>query len=214
MKSLEYLNDDSHPEELEEDWIRHFFERCRLSSDSDMQTVWAKILAGAANSPGLISRKTIDLVGTLEKSDAQEIAQFFNTVIEISRKSENNEGAIFFDPYCVIPHVHRDAVPEKYSPTFNSLSHLEDLGIIRFTVANTYYTVTSQVSKSFSYNSKLYSLDLSNSNSQLNIGHALLTKNGKELYTVIKNDGDPTYFYQIVKFFSDNGYHPCCSVFD
>jgi Protein of unknown function (DUF2806) len=51
-KALPLLNPDSQPNEIENDWIVNFFDRCRLISDNDMQKLWSRVLAGEANSPG------------------------------------------------------------------------------------------------------------------------------------------------------------------
>ncbi len=39
-------------------------------SDDEMQTLWAKVLAGEANSPGTYSKRTVNLLSDLDKKDA------------------------------------------------------------------------------------------------------------------------------------------------
>ena len=36
-----------------------------------MQSLWARLLAGEANQPGTFSKRTVELVASLDKSDAQ-----------------------------------------------------------------------------------------------------------------------------------------------
>ena len=69
-KAIPNLSDAARPEDIERDWLTHFFDRCRLISNDEMQMIWANILAGQANAPGSFSKKTIDLVATLDKADA------------------------------------------------------------------------------------------------------------------------------------------------
>ena len=38
---------------MEEDWIANFFDKCRIVSDSEMQSLWARVLAGEANALAL-----------------------------------------------------------------------------------------------------------------------------------------------------------------
>ncbi len=64
------LNDDAKPEEMDNDWISHFFEKCRNVSDNEMQCLWSRLLAGEANKPGSYSKRTIELISNLDKSDA------------------------------------------------------------------------------------------------------------------------------------------------
>ena len=69
-KAIPNLNDDANPEEMENDWIMNFFDKCRMVSDGEMQQIWAGILAGEGNNPGSFSRKTVNLVADLDKRDA------------------------------------------------------------------------------------------------------------------------------------------------
>jgi len=70
-QALPQLDDKSKPEQVEDDWITNFFDKCRLISDSEMQTLWSRVLAGEANSPGSYSKRTVDFLSSLDKTDAQ-----------------------------------------------------------------------------------------------------------------------------------------------
>jgi len=69
-KALPQLEDDSKPQEINDDWITNFFDKCRLVSDEEMQALWAKVLAGEANFPGKYSKRTVNFLASLDKSDA------------------------------------------------------------------------------------------------------------------------------------------------
>src|SRR4051812_35072101 len=43
------LSETAKPADIESDWIANFFEKCRLVSDEQMQTIWSRILANEAN---------------------------------------------------------------------------------------------------------------------------------------------------------------------
>ncbi len=70
-KALPLLEEEASPQNIEDDWIAHFFDRCRLISDEEMQTLWSKVLAGEANSPGRYSKRTVNLLASLDKADAE-----------------------------------------------------------------------------------------------------------------------------------------------
>lgn len=70
-KAINNVSEDAHPQEIEDDWITNFFDKSRLISDEEMQKLWAKLLAGEANSPGKYSKRTINIMSSLERSDAQ-----------------------------------------------------------------------------------------------------------------------------------------------
>ncbi len=64
------LEDTANPADVDNDWIANFFEKCRITSDSEMQELWSKVLAGEANSPGSFSTRTVNFLSTFSKSDA------------------------------------------------------------------------------------------------------------------------------------------------
>ena len=69
-KALPQVKDEAQPENIEDDWITNFFDKCRLISNDEMQILWSKVLAGEANSPGTYSKRTVNFLGSLDKSDA------------------------------------------------------------------------------------------------------------------------------------------------
>ena len=82
-KAIPQLNDSSNPQNMEDDWITNFFDKCRIVSDEEMQLLWAKVLAGEANSPGTYSKRTVNSLGSLDKRDAQLFTNFCSFVMII-----------------------------------------------------------------------------------------------------------------------------------
>jgi hypothetical protein len=68
--ALEDVDEKARPQEMEDDWISNFFDKCRLISDEEMQSLWAKVLAGEANTPGKFSKRTVNFLSSIDKSDA------------------------------------------------------------------------------------------------------------------------------------------------
>lgn len=69
-QALPLLEDKSAPEKVENDWITNCFDKARIVSDDEMQRLWAKVLAQEANAPGAFSKRTVNLIGDLDKQDA------------------------------------------------------------------------------------------------------------------------------------------------
>ncbi|MCY3569269.1 MAG: DUF2806 domain-containing protein [Chloroflexi bacterium] len=69
-QAIPHLSEDAEPEKIDDDFLRNFFDKSRLVSDEQMQDIWARILAGEANNPGTFSRKTINILADMDKSDA------------------------------------------------------------------------------------------------------------------------------------------------
>ncbi|RPJ77282.1 MAG: DUF2806 domain-containing protein, partial [Alphaproteobacteria bacterium] len=118
-KALPQVKDEAQPQNIEDDWITNFFDKCRLISDNEMQTLWSKVLAGEANSPGTYSKRTVNLLGSLDKADAflfQSLCGFgwfFGNVVPIIYEVE-------------------DEIYTKHGINFGALKHLDEIGLLSF----------------------------------------------------------------------------------
>lgn len=168
-KATTQLNDDAKPEAMHEDWISHFFEKCRNVSDIEMQGLWSRLLAGEANKPGSYSKRTIELISTLDKSDAHLFTQLCTYAIT---------GA----DVCPLVFNHKADIYKKNGINFGSLNHLDTLGLIRF------QTLKKFVIQNLPQNTVMFYFDIpinftlkAKSKNNLEIGGVLLTKTGQQL---------------------------------
>ena len=65
--AIPLLEDHSSPEGVAGDWITNFFDKSRIVSDMEMQSLWSRVLAGEANAPGTFAKRTVNLLGDLDK---------------------------------------------------------------------------------------------------------------------------------------------------
>jgi hypothetical protein len=70
-KALPNVSNEAKPENIETDWIANFFDKGRLVTDEDMQALWARVLAGEANSPGSHSKRTVSTLSFIDKNEAE-----------------------------------------------------------------------------------------------------------------------------------------------
>jgi hypothetical protein len=144
-KALPEVSDQARPEEIEDDWIVHFFDKCRLISDEEIQTLWARVLSGQANSPGTYGKRTIEVLSTLEKSDAVLFSSLCKSCVSASEH---------FDPKSVgYPFIY-DSNHEIYNKegiSYASLVQLESLGLIRYTSTSGYVLTQVKTVQSFFY---------------------------------------------------------------
>ena len=168
-KALPEVSSEARPENIEDDWIINFFDKCRLISDDEMQKLWARVLSGEANTPGKYSKRTVDLLASLDKSDAEAFSKLCSFVVFMGD---------------VVPLVY-DTDHQIYTGhgvTFSLLSHLDSIGLIQFG------GVTGFVRRGFSqkghiyyYGQPLYIEFSQPENNQMELGHVLLTKVGQQL---------------------------------
>jgi hypothetical protein len=62
-KAIPQLEDRSRPENLEDDWVANFFDKCRIVSDGEMQSLWAKVFGGRGQQPWYLCQKNGEPAG-------------------------------------------------------------------------------------------------------------------------------------------------------
>jgi hypothetical protein len=186
-KALPRVDDEASPENVEDDWITNFFDKCRLISDIEMQDLWAKVLAGEANSPGKYSKRTVNLLASLDKTDAELFSSLCSFAVELGG---------------LVPLIYdtEASIYTEHEIHFSSLSHLDSIGLIQFdSLAGFVRTGLSQKGFIPYYDEKLWIefTKLNKSNEyEMRIGKVLLTKVGQQLAPICGSksvDGFPSY---------------------
>jgi hypothetical protein len=120
QQALPHVEERSNPLQVEDDWIFNFFDKCKLISDTEMQSIWSRILADEANAPSAFSKRTVNLLASLDKTDAQIFTQLCTFAWKIGRQIV----PIIYDP--------DHEMYKGHGITTKSLKHLEDIGLIRY----------------------------------------------------------------------------------
>ena len=168
-KALPQLTEKATPDSMENDWLVNFFDKSRIVSDNEMQDLWSRVLAGEANTPGTYSKRTVNFLSDLDKVDAELFTKLCGF------------GWMIGD---VVPLVfdHRAKIYNKHGINFNSLSHLESIGLVQFnSIAG---LVRHNLPKKFAvlYYGKPLTLEMpKDADNKLEVGKAFLTKIGQEL---------------------------------
>lgn len=180
-ESLPLLEDHSSPENVNDDWITNFFDKCRIVSDAEMQKLWSRVLANEANKPGAFSRRTVNLISDLEKKDADLFTNLcrFDWMIE-------NVTPLVFD----LQHE----IYSKHGINFRTLSHLEALGLVHFDSLAEFQILKLPKNYSVTYYDSLVELTMpKDTDNSLKIGHAILTNAGLELAPICGSQPIPEY---------------------
>ena len=172
QQALPLLEENSHPEKVQDDWITNFFDKCRIVSDGDMQRLWARVLAGEANAPGAFSRRTVNLMADLDKADAELFMRLCGFCWLIG-----NAVPLVFN--------HQGDIYNRHWIHFSSMSHLESLGLIQFDGLTTFRTLRLPKKFPVVYYGRPVELTLPKATDNvLELGHVLLTQAGQELVPV------------------------------
>jgi uncharacterized repeat protein (TIGR03899 family) len=73
------------PKSVDPDWIAAFFDQCKDVSTEHMQQIWARMLAGEVANPGTFSRRTLLIVQSMTKSEAESFTQFCSLTFEFDK---------------------------------------------------------------------------------------------------------------------------------
>ena len=167
------------PEEIEDDWLTHFFDKCDKISNEQMQSIWSNLLSGEATQPGTYSKRTVDLVASMDRKDADLFTRFCQFTWMVGEP---------------VPMIF-DVTDEMYSSaglTFSDLKHLDAIGLISFESVSGYAkNGVNQKGVVFYFGKPTFLKFPEEKNNKFGIGQALFTQAGKELVPIcnaVKND--------------------------
>ena len=224
-KSLDKLNEDADPHDIEDDWIIKFFDKSRLITDDQMQNLWASILAGEANCAGSYSPKTLTTLAGMN----QEVVTLFNAFCSLCIVDLENPNAFLRSPSnfkirdAIVPIITRvmtysgafrrdssgfaqqsEAICKKYGFGIDKFQLLSEHGLIQDDNTLTDYA-------HFWHSNMLWAPLNPSANSpfktddyqQFTIPGYRLSYVGKELFHLTKRDNLPGYFEELIDFLQE-----------
>jgi len=174
-KAFPEVSAEAKPENIEDDWIVNFFDKCRLVSDAEMQALWARILAGEANSPGSYSRKTVNVVANLDKFDAEMFTRLCSFGFWMGG---------FFE---ILVYNSEDDIYKKRGVNFDRLSLLDSIGLVQFSPLTGYqFLALPDKGYTLYFDQKVWLEFPPGKKPSLDVGHVLPTQVGRQLISVCK----------------------------
>ncbi|GAB2544676.1 DUF2806 domain-containing protein [Rhodanobacter koreensis] len=192
--AIPLLDESAEPEKLDDDWISNFFEKSRIVSDTEMQSLWSKVLAGEANDPGKYARRTVNLISDLDKSDAE----LFSELCGFSWMVNEPKPLVFGTS---------DEIYRSKGLDFDTLSHLDSLGLIKFDPLSG-FAVRCTISKvTITYFGRPLGLGLELAEGQFEIetGNVMFTKAGQQLAEISGSKPVEGFYDHVVKHYKDAG---------
>ena len=178
QKALPLLTENSSPQNMDKDWIVNFFDKSRIVSDDEMQNLWARVLAGEANTPGVYSRRTVNFISDMDKNDANLFTKLCCFALD-------------FDGPLVFVEDYKDDIYKNNGITYLTLEHLDSIGLVKFFSIGSHNAKFSRLEMEFSYFGEKRKLVFGEQETSLNLGQVSLTKIGEELFSIA--GGTPVY---------------------
>lgn len=174
-KTIPNVDPNAPTDDVEDDWITNFFDKCRSVSDVEMQNLWARILSDEANSPGSFSRKTINLVADLDKSSAE----LFQTLCSFGWDFGGLLVPLIFDL--------ADPIYQQNGLSLLSLSHLDSIGLIQISATSGFRIGDQPKVLTTAYHERSVLLTFpAEKGNHLRIGIVLMTPSGIELSRIVQ----------------------------
>ena len=185
-KTLPQLDDDAKPDAMDDDWTTNFFNKCRIVSDDDMQTLWSRVLAGEASSPGFYSKRTVNFLSDMDKNDAELFTNLCGFVWMMG-----DIDPLVFD--------YQAKIYNDKNINFNTLKHLDSIGLVTCDGVGTIVRIGLPKKFVIIYYGKPLILEMpKDSSNKLEIGHAQFTRIGRELAPICGSK-PVAGFYKYVK---------------
>jgi len=179
-KALPEIKIGAVAENVEDDWVTEFFQKCRTVSNQDAQSLWAKVLAGEFNAPGSFSKRTLNVLSMISHFEALTFQQLCKTVW--------NFGGTLYPVLSPMPF-------ESLGLSHLLLEHLEAAELIKFHDSNQHITIPKsthggKMQIAVAYFQSLYTLLPSSEGSDLNMGRVMFTPAGAQLSRIADVEGD------------------------
>ena len=174
-KALPQLDEQTNPDSMENDWIVNFFDKSRIVSDSEMQDLWSRILAGEANAPGTYAKRTVNFLSDLDKAEADLFTKLCGFVWMIGELKP-----LVFDG--------RAEIYNRNGIDFKSLSHLDSIGLVQYEELAGFVTQRLPERLTVVYHGTPVTLEMpKDADNEISIGKVLLTRIGEELAPICRS---------------------------
>jgi len=218
-KAVKYLPEKVSDEKVDDDWVRFFFNYAQDISNSDIQNIWAKLLAGEVAKPGSFSYRAINTLRLFNQHEAivfstycRQVTVFYKVVSAKKWKYRKNVF-IYEENDISVPEKFIMARLEPIEPSYyvhdavnNSpeTKILESLGLILKVPSSSYFFQSIERNEGilFEYFGKRHLLI--NNGTSTRVYFSEFTPVGLELASLV-DDGqmDKEYLETIIKYFKN-----------
>jgi hypothetical protein len=174
-------------EPVDKDWSKRFFNIVQDISDEEMQSLWGRILAGETKQPNSYSKRTLELLKNLSKTEAEVFTKFAELkLVATNSVIWNNDNGVF--------------LKNEFNITFNDRLLMNELGLIS-SENNLEFsfppTMTNKSTNYLEYGNKGIVLYREENTPKQGIQVLVFTKTGIELSKLIESKVNSNYIEKI-----------------
>lgn len=123
------IDESASIDNVDDEWLEHFQDYAEKISDESMQVIWGKILSGEINKPGTYSKRLLNVLSQMSKTEAEAFLTLCS--FRVTHLLETTSGFIKGNKNLIV------AVQDEGDETFNNSSFdlenrsvLESIGLI------------------------------------------------------------------------------------
>ena len=105
-------------EEINDDWFAYWHEKSKLVSNEHIQQVWAKILNSEVNSQGSISKRALEFLSKVEKSELEAFSKLCQFEVQIA---DSLYQPVILEDYYDGDNVYMENTPDMLGVPFNQI---------------------------------------------------------------------------------------------
>ena len=209
-RAVEEVGEGEVPDkEPDHDWTARFFNDIQDVSSEEMQTLWAKVLAGEVAQPGSTSMRTLSILRSLDKATAGLFRKLCSACVSLRL-----DGPEFWDAR--VPSLGGNAGTnslQKYGLSFDKLNVLNEHGLI-ISDYNSWCDLrmclgagmfeSKLVRFPFNFQGRYWVLESSNQrdkDQEFRLSGVALTRSGRELLEIVDLEPMNEYTQDLMKFF-------------
>ncbi len=202
-------------EEIDEDWLENFDVEARKKNSKEMQTYFAKILAGEITAPNSFSIKSLRILGNMDRRAAALFQAFCSNCMILSRtlQEKNDARMVSIDGNAASNSL------SKYGFSFRELNLLNEYGLI-ISDYNSWIDFTfcvplesNSVGENFENKIALFPFEfqgrfwvlrpdsLTHNPKLVRLDGVALTQSGIELSRVVSSERHEKYFEDLIEYF-------------
>lgn len=181
-KAAYFLSEEARPSDIDQDWLDDFSDKSKRCGKEEVQTLWARVLAGEANKPGSFSKRTLSILRDLDKDSAQHFAKLARSLWAIETVCQERENQIQLIPINKEPITDKDSEEQL---SHDSCAELASQGLIVFDISTFYIQVDSELAI-LRYFERSMEVVFDESGRSITCGRFALTKSGRELIEIVE----------------------------
>lgn len=189
--AIPHIKQDSHPEDIDEDWLVDFFDKAGKISSEQLAPIWSRILAEESNDPGKVPRSLLHSLFIMERKDAESFKNLSRFCFFQMDQSHSVHPIIFMGRLA--------DTNFRQGITDSSLDDIRRLGLI-----DVDYTIGYAINgpARFRYGNAIIEVN----SPTINLGCVRFSRSGRVLFDMVEHTSNDGIREHVCTVFRRNGY--------